>query len=766
MIEHFRLLRHISTFDDVSSGAGLAITPFTFIYAENARGKTTLAAILRSLGKNDPIYVNERARLGASSPPHIVISGSNGEQAVFQNGAWTSRFGDIVVFDDLFVAENVCSGLSVEAGHRQNLHELIIGAQGVALSNQLQTHVYRIEAHNRELQTRGNAIPANVRGGLSIDDFCALEPREDIDAAIQAAERSLAAAKQANAVNERAEFLPLTLPEFDLAAVTRTLEQGLPELEAEAAARVQEHLAMLGDGGESWVADGMPRIDEVSVGGEQPICPFCAQDLAGSPLIAHYQAYFGDAYRALRESISNQIADLERAHSGEIQAAFERSVRVATQSRQFWAQFVEVPEIDLDTAAITRSWLDASNAVIEVLRRKQSAPLDQLALEDNVQEAIDAYNGYRLQVVALSDALAAVNQQIAIVKENAAAADEAALQTDLNRLNAVRARFELETAALCMAYEQEKTDKATTKQQRDAARAALESHRATVFATYETSINDYLTRFHAGFRLSSVNSVNLRSGSTCSYNVLINQVEVPLTSQADGMPSFKNTLSSGDRNALALAFFFASLENDPNRDQKIVVIDDPMTSLDEHRSLTTIQEIRRLADDVGQLIVLSHSKAFLCTLWQSGNQQGRSSIKVARHNPGSTLADWDVNQDCITEHDKRHQLVREYIATGNAADDGAVAVALRPILEVFARVAYPEHFPPGFLLGPFIGICQQKEGTADEIMSPASRTELRNLLDYANQFHHDTNAAYQTVHINDHELEGFARRTLAFTSRN
>ena len=103
MIEHFRLLRHISTFDDVSSGAGLAITPFTFIYAENARGKTTLAAILRSLGKNDPIYVNERARLGASSPPHIVISGSNGEAGgISERSIDHPHNGDFIVGSDHF----------------------------------------------------------------------------------------------------------------------------------------------------------------------------------------------------------------------------------------------------------------------------------------------------------------------------------------------------------------------------------------------------------------------------------------------------------------------------------------------------------------------------------------------------------------------------------------------------------------------------------------------------------------------------------------
>ncbi len=224
-------------------------------------------------------------------------------------------------------------------------------------------------------------------------------------------------------------------------------------------------------------------------------------------------------------------------------------------------------------------------------------------------------------------------------------------------------------------------------------------------------------------------------------------------------------VSAGDRNALALAFFFASLERDPNRNQKIVVVDDPMTSLDEHRALTTIQEMRRLSDDVAQLIVLSHSKPFLCDLWQGADTALRSACRIVRANPGSTLAEWDVSQDCITEHDRRHAMVRSYINNSVGVDERAVAAALRPILEAFARVAYPEAFPPGKLLGPFIGLCEQREGTADEILSPNDRIELRALLDYANLFHHDTNPAYQTAVINDQQLLDFARRTLAFAKR-
>ena len=101
---------------------------------------------------------------------------------------------NVVVFDDIFIDENVYSGLAVEPDHRQSLHELILGTQGVALNRNLQALVGRIEEHNRALRTKADAIPTTDRGVLNVDDFCALRPRADIDDAIGAATRALAAA--------------------------------------------------------------------------------------------------------------------------------------------------------------------------------------------------------------------------------------------------------------------------------------------------------------------------------------------------------------------------------------------------------------------------------------------------------------------------------------------------------------------------------------------------------------------------------------------
>ena len=219
MIRRIRLLQNIGQFDSVDTGAAVDLSRFVLIYGENGRGKTTLAAVFRSLATGDPLPIIERQRLNAQHSPHVVLDCEGGSPAaVFRDGAWDCAdraWPQLVVFDDVFVNENVHSGLAVDSRHRQNLHELVLGPQGVTRSRQLQGLVSRIEEHNRALREKSAAIPEPERHGLSVEEFCALPEAQEVDAAIKEAERARAAALDRESVGRAAVFEPLDLPAFD-----------------------------------------------------------------------------------------------------------------------------------------------------------------------------------------------------------------------------------------------------------------------------------------------------------------------------------------------------------------------------------------------------------------------------------------------------------------------------------------------------------------------------------------------------------------------
>ena len=453
MINAIQLLRNIGLFDSVNGGANIPLARLTLVYAENGRGKTTLAAIMRSLATGDPLPIAERWRLASQHPPHVVVDCSGGPpSAMFQNGAWNRTLPNMIIFDDQFVDQNIYSGLTVASDHRQNLHELILGSQVVTLNQTLKRLVDRIEEHNTALRSKAAAIPANERGTMSVDDFCALPVHADIDDAIQAAERSLAAAREQDPIRNTSAFGSLSLPSFDIAEIDRVLEMDLPTLDTTAAERVKVHLATLGQDAEAWVGDGMERIPGIPEGQVASVCPFCAQDMQNSPVLNHYRAYFSQEYATLKRAVTAALASVSLTHGGEVPTTFERDVRVTVERRQFWAKFCDVPEIRLDTAAIATKWLAAREAVAAALATKQMAPLDRMTLTGAVRDTITAYQTSRQMVLDLNQTLQEANTRIQQVKRQAASANPGALSASLDRLKATKVRHTAATAALCSEY--------------------------------------------------------------------------------------------------------------------------------------------------------------------------------------------------------------------------------------------------------------------------------------------------------------------------
>ena len=755
MISRIKLIRNIGAYNSVEGIREFPLNRLVLVYAENGRGKTTLTAILRSLAAGDSQPIVERRRIGSQHPPQIVLECTdNPSPLLFQGDTWNRTLQSIKVFDDAFVDANVHSGLSVEAKHRQNLHEVIIGDRGIELSRRLQNLVDQVEEHNSALREKSKAIPPTHLNGLSVDEFCDLPRQAELDVLIETTQRELAASKSQGEVLAGHLFDMIELPGFDVEQIEQILKTDLPGLDRKAEERVQQHLKTLGAGGEQWIAAGM-RLPSVT---NEEKCPFCNQSITGQDLIAHYRAYFSEGYSRLKEQVGTTIERIRSRHSGGAQAEFEREVRVMGERRQFWSQFCEIPLLDVDTAQIVQSWSVARDEVMALLSEKRSTPLEPQAFGVGARMAVKAYEEHRQQISNVSGELKTSNSAIRTVKERAEKADPGAIADKLARLQATKSRYSDDIAPLCEAYLQEKQAKSRTEVARDETREELATYRDEVFPALQGQVNEYLPRFNAGFRVSNLAPVNSRSGSACNYSVVINDTPVAVSStrQTPDQHSFRNTLSAGDRNTLALAFFFSSLNQIPNLGETIVVLDDPVSSLDEHRSLATAQEVRRLIGQTEQVFVLSHDKGFLVDVFNGANANECSALEVIQQGSESNIKHWDVSQSAKTEHDIRYALLQGY-ANANTGNSGEVARAIRPYLEGILRVLYPAEFPPGKMIGPFLESCRQKSGSSSAVMPEVDIQELKNINEYARQFHHGADS-----HINNQALLGYVKRALAF----
>ena len=85
-------------------------------------------------------------------------------------------------------------------------------------------------------------------------------------------------------------------------------------------------------------------------------------------------------------------------------------------------------------------------------------------------------------------------------------------------------------------------------------------------------------------------------------------------------PSFKYSMSEGDKSALAISFFLTKLELDGNIQDKVIVFDDPVSSFDINRKSTTISKLIDFGQAAKQLFVFTHNIIFASEFWKSANQ--------------------------------------------------------------------------------------------------------------------------------------------------
>lgn len=762
MIKKIDLIRNIGCFDSFTGSTLGNLGRLVLIYAENGRGKTTISSILSSLAYNDASIITGRKRLGSPNNPHVVldIQGQN-LKVMFHSGQWNIPYDHIYVYDDEFINQNVFSGLEVSASHRQKLHEIILGRAGISLARRVQELSLQISDCISTIREISSHIPTDQRFGFDITAFCNLEEIEGVEQLITEQEKIFQAISQADAVASKNLFTTILLPEIDEVALTATLSAGLPDIDAVAMQSIRDHFSLIGENAETWVSDGVGKI--LNTGDGQERCPFCAQVIDGIDLISKYRSYFSDAYDELTRNITTGISNYSANFSGDNLSSKQAELTEFIVSLyEFWSKFIELPETEIDWQEFSTAWQEARDAVLSLLYIKNSSPLDAVEISAEIKAKIDKYLSLRVSVIESIETLISYNVQIEQLKEKSSSGNLADVETELKRLKATHARYSEQLKELCDGYQKASRLKSLLETQKQVARDALDTYRSAVFSQYHTSINKHLELFGANFRIGGLESSNAAGRPSTTYNVLINEHQVPLASQ--DTPCFKNTLSAGDRNTLGLAFFFASLETEPDLQDSIVVLDDPMSSLDDGRTMTTIQKIRNLIPASSQLIVLCHSRPFLCDIWEHSDKENTTALKISRgSNNTSTITSWDVSSDSLTEYDKRHKVLRDHVDADNQ-DKRYVAQCLRPVMEKYLRIVFPEHCPPGTLLGYFRSHALNLLTINQGFMNDVDIRELRDITEYANKFHHDTNPAWETEQINDNELVGFVRRVLNFTS--
>ncbi len=382
---------------------------------------------------------------------------------------------------------------------------------------------------------------------------------------------------------------------------------------------------------------------------------------------------------------------------------------------------------------------------------------DSFYFEDNLYAISiddDPFNANIFEM-SIKDEINAIKSQIVQLKEER----EKISKKISNRKNYLR--------KIGAAYEDDETICKLIDRRKDLDQHISQLHEKRIEKTenqrnkYVKSINKYLDLFCDTMHLSEIKLVH---NSKVNIQSLIYGLEINghnITVKDRSTTSLKYYLSDGDKNALSLSFFLARMDMLPELDSYIVVVDDPFTSFDSQRKMTTITQLAKLSKKVGQFFLLTHDLYFANDFNKALSNE-TLNLKIQNHRNTSALFLHEIQLETLTGFNKDLLTLRNFINNPTQEDSiylREVIRCIRPTIEGIFRIKYFNYITDNQWLGDFIKLIRESDSSSALYKLKAHVEEIEEINDYSKIYHH-SNPNYIEVGISTVELRNYVRRTL------
>nr|WP_255702862.1 AAA family ATPase [Roseivivax sp. GX 12232] len=506
---------------------------------------------------------------------------------------------------------------------------------------------------------------------------------------------------------------------------------------------------------ETWLEQGLPFKAEDT-------CPFCGQELRDRKLLEAYSRFFSEAYRKLAQDVQKLRKKCLRYSNGDFRNAAEQVVKSNDKNFEYWreAAGIDAPAtIDLE---VLISGMERAAAKMDSALKTKAANLTEALDMERIGAAIDAWTSARAVIESANATLGEYNRKVDTVKAMVDAGQLENLTNELKTLQARKHSFEAEIIMKVTDLQSKKQRKREIAKEKAELRDELTAHGKTITENLGKTINSYLVLLNAGFRIDYKEPDYRGKEPAASYQILINEVPVSPRANGDstGAPSFRNTLSAGDKSVLALALFLAQCNADPDLGETIIVLDDPFTSLDNFRRQFTAIEIRRVCDRAKQTIVLSHDKGFLRLLWDKIDQKPIRSFALQTGAPGvTTITPYDIPGSTQPRHVSERMKIEEFIE-GEPHELSYIRSRLRTVCEDFYRKADPGLFGEAATLDQIIRTLNDAH---DDHPFKGALEDLKDIIAYSRVENHAEIDGDPYGDTSPDELKGFCSLVLGLT---
>lgn len=736
-----------------ASGQAYKLKKATFIYADNGRGKSTLASLFRSCSTNNSALVVNRRTIDGTNNQEVDFQFSNGERSKFTNGSWDICRPEIIVFDSDFVEQNVYAGGQVSTDQRKNLLKFAIGENAVVAQqeyDQADQEVRNSTADVRDITSR----LAPIHQGRTLLQFRQILEVPNADDQITTLNNKIVEARNVGLIQVKELPQLLQYPSIEIDPIITIIGTSITNIDLAAEQQVKAHLDNHKKNGlEKWISDGLGY-------GELDYCLFCDQSIKDVEIIQAYRSYFNQEYKRLKSDVARLSNLINIVCSDRIIDRLKSQFETTNAVIGGWQEHLEIirPTFNEDEA---RKALSNIKIILETLKeQKECNLLDAVSIDEQSKQIADEWKIIMNATCLCNDVINDALQRITQYKETLNSVNIEQLEQQIRELNVAKVRYRPDIIDLLCQLTTSQQVESTAQIEKQTKKGALNQVMQTTLDSYKNRINELLLSFGAQFLIPNID-FNYRGGLRSDYSLEMRGENIALSG---GIPDFKTSLSEGDKRTLAFSFFIASTESDPDLVNKIIIIDDPMCSFDLNRKQQTRTVLKRMYDSSKQLVIIAHDIHFLRNLRDDIlRTDGPNNIKFFRlkavTNRYSDFGDIDIDQECESAYFKSHRLLDEYMA-GNAQSSMDVARTIRPMLEGYLHRRFPRLINSGLLFGTVIQLINNAQHPSPLVHAQNITNELNEINSYVGQFHHDTNPAVDQVQVVDSELLSFVERAI------
>ncbi len=617
MIKKIEEINKLGIFENYQWKCSKEFNRYNICFGFNGSGKSTLSNFFNLIATNGNFSAEQKEELF-----NDIKTTENGSEVKFNNNLTyppkpNPENKKIYVFNSNFIANHVYDG-TVGKMSKFNVKETVLEDPTIKkLNTEIETKVaektskeadkseitekfdeikrtynavYREHFPNRQLRA-GNVIPAIT--------VLPKKSKAEIEQTItqKIAEYKLSE-KQSELESDIIKISELSFEKInlDIEKISKLLEQSAKE---NATDSLKERIELFqneieedkSDKIEPWYELGKELL-KISKDKNKNLCPVCKTDLTTSidSLIAEFADYFDKSYLDFVDKLKTLKGNID--NSIEFQKVNNNNTSSLKRYGEKYDKFIEIKFPELEQAEIKTALSDLQNHIIS----KQGNSSKKITIDiEPIQTLIKTYNNNIEKLNSFkSNALTNLrNQKIDPTKIDREIRDRYTelIYLDLNGTEEEKRIEKFHTATSEISTITTEISELTDKKVQRLKELKMEAKK----------VGEYLAKLGITHF-----TIDLREGEE-ENNILIKYKGNDETKKR-----LQNTLSEGEKTALAFAYFMSKVSTEvTNKGQTIIVIDDPISSLDDNRLYSTAFLIHDEFKDFKQLFVFSHNMLFL-----------------------------------------------------------------------------------------------------------------------------------------------------------